>query len=94
MRTIATKLGVANLLEGSVRKAGTELRITAQLIRATDGVHLWSQTYERKLKDIFKVQDEISTTVARELNVALGETSRPVCCRYDRHCGLQPDIAG
>jgi TolB-like protein len=78
MRTIATKLGVANLLEGSVRKAGTELRITAQLIRATDGVHLWSQTYERKLSDIFKVQDEISTTVAQELNVALGETSRPV----------------
>ena len=77
MRTIATKLGVANLLEGSVRKAGTQLRITAQLIRATDGVHLWSQTYERQLKDIFKVQDEISTTVARELNVALGETSRP-----------------
>ena len=78
MRTIATKLGVANLLEGSVRKAGTELRITAQLIRATDGVHLWSQTYERKLNDIFKVQDEISTTVAKELNVALGEASSPV----------------
>jgi TolB-like protein len=78
MRTIATKLGVANLLEGSVRKAGTELRITAQLIRATDGVHLWSQTYERKLTDIFKVQDEISTTVAKELNVALGEKAKPV----------------
>jgi TolB-like protein len=77
MRTIATKLGVAHLLEGSVRKAGTELRITAQLIRATDGVHLWSQTYERKLIDIFKIQDEISTTVAQELNVALGETSTP-----------------
>jgi TolB-like protein/cytochrome c-type biogenesis protein CcmH/NrfG len=78
MRTIATKLGVANLLEGSVRKAGMELRITAQLIRASDGVHLWSQTYERKLTDIFRVQDEISTTVAKELNVALGEQSRPV----------------
>ena len=72
MRTIATKLGVANLLEGSVRKAGPELRITAQLIRASDGVHLWSETYERKLNDIFKVQDEISTTVAKALNVALG----------------------
>ncbi len=78
MRTIATKLGVANLLEGSVRKAGTELRITAQLIRATDGVHLWSQTYDRQLNDIFKVQNEISTTVARELNVALGESPRPL----------------
>jgi TolB-like protein len=77
MRTIATKLGVANLLEGSVRKAGAELRITAQLIRASDGVHLWSQTYQRKLIDIFKVQDEISTTVAKELNVALGEAPKP-----------------
>ena len=71
MRSIASKLGVANLLEGSVRKAGGELRITAQLIRASDGVHLWSETYDRRLTDIFKVQDEISTTVAVELNAAL-----------------------
>jgi len=78
MRSIATKLGVANLLEGSVRKAGGELRITAQLIRASDGVHLWSEIYDRELKDIFKVQDEISTTVAKELNLALGAASRPV----------------
>lgn len=74
IRTIALKLGVANLLEGSVRKAGTELRITAQLIRAADGLHLWSQTYERKLTDIFKVQEEISTTVAKALNVVMGTT--------------------
>ena len=71
MRSIATKLGVANLLEGSVRKAGGELRITVQLIRASDGVHLWSETYDRKLADIFKVQDEISTTVAKALNATL-----------------------
>ena len=71
MRSIATKLGVANLLEGSVRKAGVELRITAQLIRASDGVHLWSQTYERELKDIFKVQDEIAGTVAKALDLML-----------------------
>jgi adenylate cyclase len=71
MRSIALKLGVANLLEGSVRKSGDELRITAQLIRALDGVHLWSEIYDRKLTDIFKIQDEISTTVAKELNVAL-----------------------
>ena len=74
MRTIASKLGVANLLEGSVRKAGGELRITAQLIRASDGVHLWSEIYDRKLNDIFKLQDEISTTVAKALNVALNVT--------------------
>jgi adenylate cyclase len=71
MRSIATKLGVANLLEGSVRKSRGELRITAQLIRALDGVHLWSEIYDRKLIDIFKVQDEISTTVARALNATL-----------------------
>jgi adenylate cyclase len=71
MRTIAKKLGVANLLEGSVRNAGGKLRITAQLIRASDGVHLWSEIYDRELRDIFKVQDDISTTVAKALNVAL-----------------------
>ena len=71
MRSIATKLGVANLLEGSVRKSGGTLRITAQLIRASDGVHRWSEIYDRKLNDIFKVQDEISTTVAKALNAAL-----------------------
>src|SRR6266478_1094595 len=71
VRTIASKLGVAHLLEGSVRKAGNELRITAQLIRAADGTHLWSQTYDRNLADIFKVQDEIGGTVAQALKVAL-----------------------
>ena len=75
MRTIATKLGVANLLEGSVRKAGGKLRITAQLIRASDGVHMWSEIYDRKLDDIFKVQEEISTTVAKALNAALNASS-------------------
>ena len=75
MRSIATKLGVANLLEGSVRESGSTLRITTQLIRAADGVHLWSEIYDRKLTDIFKVQDEISTTVAKELNIAL--SARP-----------------
>jgi len=71
VRSIAGKLGVAHLLEGSVRKAGQELRITAQLVRASDGAHLWSQTYDRNLVDIFKVQDEIAGTVARALHVAL-----------------------
>jgi len=74
MRSIATKLGVANLLEGSVRKSAGTLRITAQLIRASDGVHLWSEIYDRKLTEIFKVQDEISTTVAKALSAALNMT--------------------
>jgi len=69
-RVIASKLGVAHLLEGSVRKSGRELRITAQLIRASDGAHVWSQTYDRNLVDIFKVQDEIAGTVAQALHAA------------------------
>lgn len=71
VRAIAATLGVTNLLQGSVRKAGDRLRITAQLIRATDGVLLWSETYDRKLDDIFKLQDEISTMVAKALDAAL-----------------------
>jgi tetratricopeptide (TPR) repeat protein len=63
---------VEHILEGSVRKAGNELRITAQLVRATDGGHLWSKTYDKELKDIFKVQEDIATAVADELKVTLG----------------------
>jgi len=73
-RSIAGKLGVANLLEGSVRKSGREVRITVQLIRASDGSHLWSQTYERNLNDIFKTQDEIARTVTQALRVALASS--------------------
>jgi adenylate cyclase len=71
LRLIATKLGVASLLEGSVRKSGDRVRITAQLIKAADGSHLWSETYERDLSDIFKVQDEISSAVVAALKVKL-----------------------
>jgi TolB-like protein/tetratricopeptide (TPR) repeat protein len=75
IRTIATTLGVANLLEGSVRKAGNQLRITAQLIRAGDGVDLWSESYERQLTDVFKVQQEIATAVVKGLQAKLLPTS-------------------
>jgi serine/threonine protein kinase len=76
VRTIANKLGVANLLEGSVRRSGQALRITAQLVRAEDGTHLWSQTYDRELSDIFKIQDDIAGTVAHSLQVALSAASK------------------
>jgi serine/threonine protein kinase/TolB-like protein len=76
VRFIANQLGVANLLEGSVRKSGHELRITAQLIRASDGVHLWSQTYDRNLVDVFRVQDEIAGTVAQALHVAFASADQ------------------
>ena len=68
---IAKALSVAHVLEGSVRKAGNTIRVTAQLIRADNGYHLWSQTYDRDLKDVFKVQDEIAGRVVEELKVTL-----------------------
>jgi TolB-like protein/Tfp pilus assembly protein PilF len=68
---IARQLRVAYVLEGSVRKSGDQLRITAQLIRAGEGYHLWSETYDGTLADIFKTQDEIAGQVVRELKVKL-----------------------
>jgi len=72
---IGRKLNVAHVLEGSVRKDGTRLRITAQLIKSGTGFHMWSQTFERDASDVFKVQDEISTAIAKVLEAKLG--SRP-----------------
>ncbi len=77
---IARQLHVAHILEGSVRKAGNQLRITAQLIHAADGYHVWSQTWDRSLDDVFAVQDEIAAKAVKELKVSLlGEvpTARP-----------------
>jgi adenylate cyclase len=72
IQEIASILGVDNILEGSVRKAGNALRITAQLVQAADGLHIWSKTYDRELKDIFEVQEDIATSVADELKLTLG----------------------
>ena len=68
---IARLLNVAHVLEGSVRKAGNEVRITAQLIRADDGYHVWSETWDRMLDDIFAIQDEIASDVVEQLKVTL-----------------------
>jgi adenylate cyclase len=74
LRTIGERLNVKNVLEGSVRKAGNKLRITAQLIKVADDTHLWSKTYDKelKVKEIFAVQENIATSVADELKVTLG----------------------
>jgi adenylate cyclase len=72
LRTVGEILGVANILEGSVRKSGDHVRITAQLVKSADGYHLWSKTYDRKLDDIFAIQDEIAEAVAKALSVTLG----------------------
>ena len=71
LRVIGQKLNVATVLEGSVRKEGQRVRITAQLIKVDDGFHLWSETYDRELNDIFAVQEEIARAVAGSLKVAL-----------------------
>lgn len=78
LREIGRKLGVSNILEGSVRKSGSQLRITAQLISAADGTHKWSKSYDRELSDVFKVQEEIAMAVSEALSVTLdvGEMSR------------------
>jgi len=74
---IAKALGVANVLEGSVRKSGNTLRITAQLIRVDTGYHVWSETYDRKLDDIFQIQDEIAKSVVNSLKVSVLGGSLP-----------------
>jgi TolB-like protein/DNA-binding winged helix-turn-helix (wHTH) protein len=79
LRDVGRKLGVANVLEGSVRRDGHHVRITAELIKAGDGFQLWSQTYDREIKDIFAVEDEIAlaTTEALKLKL-LGGNGQPV----------------
>jgi TolB-like protein len=72
LRMIGTTLKVAHLLEGSVRRSGTRLRITAQLIGADDGFHLWSESYDREIGDIFAIQDEIARAIASALRIELG----------------------
>jgi TolB-like protein/Flp pilus assembly protein TadD len=77
-KTIGEKLGVAHLIEGSVRKQGDRVRIVAELINAADGRSLWSETYDRELKDVFGVQNEIATAVADQMKVKLlGQPARP-----------------
>lgn len=68
---IGQKLRVAHLLEGSVRKSGNKIRVTAQLVRSDNGYHVWSKTYDRDIQDVFKVQDEISNAVVEALKVQL-----------------------
>src|SRR6266487_3453350 len=81
IRTIAQVLGVTNVLEGSVRRSGSRLRVTAQLIHAADGTHLWSQRYDRELTDVFALQDEIAAAIVGMLRVKL--TGQPAARPYE-----------
>ena len=79
LRDVGRKLGVANVLEGSVRRDGNHVRITAELIKADDGFQLWSQTYDREIKDIFAVQDEIARSTTQVLRLKLlGGSGQPI----------------
>jgi serine/threonine protein kinase/Tfp pilus assembly protein PilF len=71
LRAVAAKLGVQSVLEGSVRKAGKRIRITAQLINADDGIHIWSERFDRELDDIFELQDDIARTIAERLKAQI-----------------------
>jgi eukaryotic-like serine/threonine-protein kinase len=77
IRRIAEALDVRTVLEGSVRRAGNRIRVSAQLIDAVDGYHLWSERYDGELADVFAVQDEIATAIAKALQVKLASTSAP-----------------
>jgi len=74
-RAIGDSLGVQMILEGSVRKAGTQLRITTQLTRVTDGSAIWSQGYERELRDVFKVQEELARSILGALQTTIGDSA-------------------
>ena len=76
IREVGRELGVRYVLEGSVRKAGNRVRVTAQLIEATTGGHLWAERYDRELADIFAVQDEITASVSRAIHPALERSER------------------
>ena len=72
VREIGRKLGVSHIVEGSVRRDGEQVRVTAQLVRVADGFHLWTDTYDRELKNVFALQDDIAKQVARQLQARLG----------------------
>ena len=76
IRQVGEQLNVATVMEGSVRKAGNRIRITAQLIKITDGYHLWSERYDRDLEDVFAVQDEIAANIVKALRVVLTDDEK------------------
>jgi serine/threonine-protein kinase len=81
VREIGARLNVEYILEGSVRRAGSRLRVTAQLVKASDGYHLWSQRFDREMTDVFAIQDEISQAIVEKLRLRLSG-DRPLVKRY------------
>ncbi len=81
VREIGTRLNVQHILEGSVRRAGNRLRVTVQLVKASDGYHLWSERFDREMTDVFAIQDEISRAIVEKLRLRLAD-DRPLVKRY------------
>jgi len=81
VREIGARLNVEHILEGSVRRAGSRIRVTAQLVKASDGYHLWSQRFDREMTDVFAIQDEISQAIVEKLRLRLS-ADRPLVKRY------------
>ena len=104
---IGRRLNVRTILEGSVRRSGSRVRITAQLVNATDGYHIWSERYDREVQDVFEIQDEIARTIVERLKVkltteqdqALGKRQTENIEAYElylrgRHCSYRWNISG
>ena len=89
VRRIAADLGVGAILEGSVREAGSRIRITAELINAQDGLHLWSQSYDRKFTDLFQLQDDLASAIVQALEVNIGTGPSAVSPRSSRTGNVQ-----
>ena len=91
---IAQVLGVDHILEGSVRKSGSQIRVTAQLIRVSDGFHMWSETYDRELVNIFAIQDEITEAIVSELRVELNVQTQIASTTTDNPEAYQEYLQG
>ena len=85
LREVGEKLGVSTVLEGSVRKQGNRLRVTAQLISVADGFHIWSERYDRDMDDIFAIQDEIALAITEQLKITLLEKDREKITKTSTH---------
>lgn len=81
LQKIGEKLNVLNILEGSIRKQGIKLRITAQLIKVEDGFHLWSERFDRDVNDIFAIQEEIALAITEKLKITLFDSDKAVICK-------------
>jgi adenylate cyclase len=78
LRAVGQQLNVRTILEGSIRRSGDHLRVTAQLVNAADGYHLWSERYDREMKDMFAIQEEIANSIAQRLEVTLDSERQPL----------------